>query len=198
MADAGAIDGGAPAPGAPPQWLAARLDGPIAEPLCVRPLRAGDAALERRFVAQLSTETLQQRLMGMVSDVTDAQVAELLRQDWPRRLGLALLRCEARLDADEGADDEAEILGVARFDAAEDRPGFAEFAIVVADRWQHKGLGHALLGRLVDAARAAGYRGMVGTTFADNRPMVQLARSYQFEIEPEPGEPGLRRLTRVF
>ena len=38
----------------------------------------------------------------------------------------------------------------------------AEFALAVADDWQGKGLGHALLERLCDAARAAGYRALYG------------------------------------
>lgn len=176
--------------GRPPDWLTGRLDAPIAVPLCVRPLRPDDAARERRFIDRLSRETLQQRLLGVIKDPTDDQIAQLVAQDWPRSLALAVFRCETADDA----GDEAEILAVARFHPATDRPGVAEFAIVVADDWQRKGVGHALFERIVAAARVAGVRELFGTTYADNRGMIDLARSHGFAVEPEPDEAALRRL----
>lgn len=200
--------GGGPS-GQPPDWLTGRLEVPTEVPLCVRPLCPDDAALERRFIDRLAPETLQQRLLGVIKEPTDEQIALLVAQDWPRSLALAVLRCgtagaprPAADPAPEPApgpasapDDEPEILAVARFHPADDRPGAAEFAIVVADDWQRKGLGHALFERLVHAARVAGLRELFGTTFADNRGMIDLARAMGFEVGPEPDEPALRRMT---
>ena len=59
----------------------------------------------------------------------------------------------------------------------------AEFALAVADDWQGKGLGHALLERLCDAARAAGYRALYGHILDANREMLELARHLGF-VEP--------------
>lgn len=167
-----------------PDWLTERCTSRGGVPILIRPLQADDAPSERAFIDGLSPESLYQRLLGTVKEVTDEQIAELVRQDWPRRLGLAAF----------GVGAAADLLGVARFDAS-DRPGAAEFAIVVTDRWQRHGIGYALFQRLVRAARAAGYRELVGTTYAVNRDMIELARSYGFEVGPEEGEPSLRRLT---
>lgn len=198
-----------------PEWLTERCTSRGGVPILIRPLRADDAPSERAFIDGLSPASLYQRLLGTVKEVTDEQIAELVRQDWPRRLGLAVFDVGAAADRAEGeppahaAEGESPanaaggaaappagggLLGVARFDAS-DRPGAAEFAIVVTDRWQRHGIGYALFQRLVRAARAAGYRELVGTTYAVNRDMIELARSYGFAVGPEEGEPSLRRLT---
>jgi acetyltransferase len=190
-----------------PDWLTERCTSRGGVPILIRPLRADDAPSERAFIDGLSPASLYQRLLGVVKEVTDEQIAELVRQDWPGRLGLAVFGVGAPADRAEGEPPaaaagaasppaEGDLLGVARFDAS-DRPGAAEFAIVVTDRWQRHGIGYALFQRLVRAARAAGYRELVGTTYAVNRDMIELARSYGFAVGPEEGEPSLRRLTLV-
>ncbi|MCL4184874.1 MAG: GNAT family N-acetyltransferase [Burkholderiaceae bacterium] len=195
--EAEAADSAGEAPsGEPPQWLAGPAQARAGAELYIRPLGRDDVARERRFLEGLSPESLRQRLLGAVTDASDTMLAHLVEPGWPARLALAVVRrdsCAVGVGGEEGAGDE-EILGVARFDAGE-RGGVAEFGIVIADAWQRKGLGHALFERLVRAARAAGYRELVGITFADNRGMVELARSHGFEVGPEPGERGLRRLT---
>jgi len=50
----------------------------------------------------------------------------------------------------------------------------------VADDWQAKGLGHALLERLCEAARAAGYQALIGHILEANRDMLQLAAHLGF------------------
>lgn len=184
------------ASGPVPDWLAERFVGRDGVALCVRPLGPADAANERAFIEGLSPESLYQRLMGVIKGVSDEQLAALLQPDWPRSVALAIFRCDAPAGARDGVDAtrEIEILGVARF-AESGEPQVAEFAIVVTDAWQRRGLGHALFERLVRAARAAGYRQLAGTTFADNRRMLDLARSLGFESAPDEGETSARRLT---
>jgi len=169
-----------------PRWLNVRCKSRGGVRIHIRPLRADDAAHERAFIDGLSPASLGQRVLGTLGEVTNEQVAELVRPDWPRRLALAAFGCDAA--AGDG------IIGVARFDVSE-RPGSAEFAIVVTDRWQRCGVGYALFDRLVRAARVAGYRELVGTTYAVNHDMIELARSHGFEVGPEEDEPSLRRLT---
>lgn len=199
----GAGDAGAPR-GEPPQWLAGPARTRAGVALYIRPLGRDDLARERRFLEGLSSGSLRQRLLGAVNDASDAMLARLVEPGWPGRLALAVVRRDGaavRRDAGESAGDaqgeaacDEEILGVARFDAG-GHADMAEFGIIIADAWQRQGLGHVLFERMVRAARAAGYRELVGVTFADNRGMIELARSYGFQIGPEPGERGLRRLT---
>lgn len=182
--------------GAPPDSLAERFIGRDGLALCVRPLGPADVASERAFMEGLSPESMYRRLLGMAREVSDAELAAWLQQDWPRGVALAIYRSDAPAATRDGPDAsrEIEIFGVARF-AASRQPQVGEFAIVVADAWQQRGLGYALFERLIRAARAAGYRQLVGTTFADSRRMIDLARSLGCVASAEEGEPTLRRLT---
>jgi GNAT superfamily N-acetyltransferase len=56
------------------------------------------------------------------------------------------------------------------------QPDRAEFAVAVADRYQGRGLGRLLLGRLVEAARPAGIRWLTGEVLANNHRMLHLLR----------------------
>jgi acetyltransferase len=64
----------------------------------------------------------------------------------------------------------------------------AEFALVVADEWQGKGLGRALLERLCEAARAAGYRALIGHILHANRDMLELAAHVGFTEQSQHGD----------
>jgi acetyltransferase len=65
----------------------------------------------------------------------------------------------------------------------------AEFALTVADDWQGKGLGSALLERLCGAARAAGYEALYGHILPDNIDMLQVAQRMGFaEASRDGGE----------
>ncbi|MBA3477067.1 MAG: GNAT family N-acetyltransferase [Lautropia sp.] len=96
--------------------------------------------------------------------------------------------------------DERE-LGIARYvraDAGGASQGplakGAEFAIVVADAWQRRGIGDLLLQCLRNAAIIAGVTELGGITLATNSGMIRLARRLGFEISPEPDDWTVRRI----
>jgi GNAT superfamily N-acetyltransferase len=55
-----------------------------------------------------------------------------------------------------------------------DDPTRAEVAIAVADRWQHRGVGTAMLAQLMRRAREDGIRAFVASCLVDNREMIGL------------------------
>ena len=150
----------------------------------VRPIEPGDFELERAFVARLSPRTRYQRLMS----ARTPQPAELQR--WtridPER--------EAALIATVDSGGRERQVGVARY-AMEDAEDDADFAIVIADEWQGRGLGAHLLSALIDLARRSGLRRLRGITFSENRPMLGLARRLGFKLSLEPGAGFLRGLS---
>lgn len=82
--------------------------------------------------------------------------------------------------------DECEIVAVGSY--IRQRPGEdAEVALVIADRWQGRGLGRTLLARLVAHARAAGVRRLLGSALSSNFALLTVARSLGFRIRKEPG-----------
>jgi len=83
-----------------------------------------------------------------------------------------------------GAEEQTapETLGVVRaiFDPDNER---GEFAIIVRSDMKGKGLGHALLDKLVRYCRARGTARLIGKTVTDNQRMIELAKRLGFRVE---------------
>jgi acetyltransferase len=65
----------------------------------------------------------------------------------------------------------------------------AEFAIMVADAWQRRGLGTELLRRIVAIARAEHIARVTATMLPDNIAMMRIASSLGFTVDCEVGDP---------
>jgi acetyltransferase len=96
------------------------------------------------------------------------------------------------------AEDKPTMLrqvGVARY--VVDPGGEAcEFAIVVTDEWQGRGLATALMHALMDAARARGVLRMYGDVLAANHKMLGLTEGLGFRSRPHPHDPRMRLVER--
>jgi acetyltransferase len=156
----------------------------VGEAFRIRPIRPSDLELERRFVAGLSARSRYLRLLSG----RPLMPGELER--WTRVEPC----CEIALIALVAADGDEEEVGVARCAVEDAQEGRWDFAIVVADAWQRRGVGKALLGRLLEAASAAGVAIMSGITLAENHAMVALARKLGFSARREDGDATLIRL----
>jgi acetyltransferase len=77
--------------------------------------------------------------------------------------------------------DGETLLGVARY--VRDDNQAAEFALVVADSWQGRGIGTRLMAKLIDAARRRGVKRLYGEILATNRPMLGLATKLGFTLK---------------
>jgi acetyltransferase len=143
------------------------------EHLRLRPMRPEDAELERRFVESLSERARYQRFMQQMSGLTPAMLARFTQLDYDRELALVAVHAQA-------------FIAVGRYAPNPDGET-AEFALVVADPWQGKGLGRALLERLCRTAREAGYRALYGHILSANRQMLELAQRLGFTEERRGG-----------
>jgi len=103
--------------------------------------------------------------------VTPEYIERLVSVDFSRDMALA---ATTMLDGET-------LLGVARYVLDKDNQS-AEFAIVVADAWQGRGIGSRLLGKLVDVAGRHGVKRLYGDILAMNRPMLELARKLGFRL----------------
>ena len=77
----------------------------------------------------------------------------------------------------------------------ESQSGDAEFAIVLSDDWQGRGLGTRLLVSLLVAAKSHGVRRLVGTTMSENRGMLALGLKLGFRLAPDTGSATITNLT---
>ena len=146
----------------------------------VRPIRPEDAALEQAFVHGLSDETRYYRFFYRLNELTPQMLARFTQVDYDRELALVALTDAATSPA---------FVGVARYIA---NPGetSAEFAIVVADAWQRRGVGRVLMRGLIVCAKRRGFETLRGMILRENERMLAFVRSLGFELRDDPEEPS--------
>ena len=146
--------------------------------LHVRPIRPEDAGLERQFVDGLSEQTRYYRFFYRLSELTPSMLARFTQVDYDRELALVALAAQDR------APTQA-FVGVARYIANPDRTS-AEFAVVVADAWQRRGVARVLMRGLIVCAKRRGFERLSGTVLRVNEPMLAFVRSLGFSVEDDP------------
>ncbi len=147
----------------------------------IRPIRPEDAQMETAFITELSEESRYMRFLSIVRHVTPEMVARFTQIDYDREMALIATSQEAKGES---------IIGVARY-VRDPNPASAEFAIVIADRAQRKGLASKLMGRLMAHARFAGIERLRGLVLSTNESMLELMDRLGFEAFPVPDDPGL-------
>jgi acetyltransferase len=152
----------------------------------VRAIRPEDAALEREFVHRLSEQSRFLRFMFGLQDLTPAMLSKFTQIDYDRELALIVV-----LESTQGSQQQ---IGVARYITLPDEET-CEFAIVVSDEWQGRGVARPLFHRLIAAARERGIRVMTGVTLRENSRMIDLSRSLGFTTRVDIDEPDLVHMT---
>jgi ribosomal protein S18 acetylase RimI-like enzyme len=135
-------------------------------PVALRPLAPADGERLARFHPRLSEDTVYRRYHGLHPRLSERDLAYLV-SGVDQHDHLAWVAC----------DDEGEFLGVCRVIRAEPGGEDAEIAIVVADAAQGRGVGRALLERVMREARAAGIRMLDAVILATNTPALKLFMS---------------------
>ena len=152
----------------------------------IRPIRPEDRQIESDFVRNLSDESRYFRFFNAVRDLSETALTRFTQVDYKSEMALiALIRENGR---------ETEI-GVARYVVNPDGRG-CEFAIVVADAWQRKGIGSKLMHSLMDIARSRGLETMEGWVLAGNTRMLALMAGLGFTIDAIAGDPSLRHVVK--
>ena len=148
--------------------------------LHVRPIRPEDATLERAFVAALSEKTRYFRFFYQLSELTPAMLVRFTQVDYDREMALVAI---------DQAGASPAIVGVARYSM---KPGgeSAEFAVVVADAWQARGVGRMLMDRLTDCATARGTAAPRRIGAAQQSRHAEIHRSVRLFDSRRSGRPG--------
>jgi len=145
----------------------------------IRPVRKEDARHAEAFFQWLSEETKYLRFMYLAKELTPQILEGALTQEGLKRVSLVAE------PLDPTGNDPTPAVAIGRYAPAPDERA-CEVAITVGDSWQGRGVGGALLRRLIALARRAGYREMCATALTTNTKMIGLARRVGFEIDIEP------------
>ena len=135
----------------------------------VREIRADDAEALRRLVDRSSERSIELRFFGPMKELSEENARRFAEVDGVDRFALVALDPE----------DEGEIVAVVRYEREAGTDG-AEYAALVEDRFQGRGLGIGLTRHLIEAARERGIRYLHALVMRENRPMLSLLRSLDF------------------
>jgi len=154
--------------------------------ITIRPIRPEDATIEQTFVRSLSPQSKRFRFMESLNELTQQMLIRFTQLDYNRELALI-----AVVEQDGG---EVE-LGVARYATNIDGES-CEFALVVTDQWQNRGIGTQLMAALIEAARVKGFKFMTGEILADNHNMLSLVKKLGFTVTRNPEDLGIMLANR--
>jgi len=166
-----------------PSQLATTFLGKDGTVVTIRPIRPEDAQLEQDFVQSLSPEARYMRFMNTIRELSPAQLTRLTQIDYDREMAFVATVIENGVEVE---------VGVVRYATNPDGES-CEFAIVVADAWQGKGLARRLMSLLIDTARSRGLKYMNGDYLAENARMLAFVSSMGFTLSAHPEDPGLKR-----
>jgi acetyltransferase len=136
--------------------------------------------------AGLSEHTIRMRFFSMVKTLSRDSLIRLCHLDYDREMALVAIHHD-----DKG---KPHIVGVSRY-YLDPETREAEFAVVVTDPWQGKGIGWHLMQRLLDIARERGVRRLVGAVLRENTPMLKLTEELGFTTQPS-AEPSVVEVAR--
>jgi acetyltransferase len=152
----------------------------------IRPICPEDEAREQAFVRGLSTESRYFRFMNTLRELSPGMLHRFTDPDPSREAALVALHSDA------GGTRQ---VGVARY-AMTDGGEAGEFALVVADDMQGRGLGTRLMRELLANARARGLRRLEGSVLSSNHRMLALMQALGFDISALPEDQRLRRVVK--
>ncbi len=134
----------------------------------LRPIQPDDAERLVEFHQHLSQRSTYLRFFTVHPTLSTEEVKRFTNVDYKDRLALVVER-------------DGELIAVGRFDRIVGTPE-AEVAFIVADDYQHRGLGSLLLDELARAARARGVRTFVAETLCENKPMLDVFHHSGFDV----------------
>jgi acetyltransferase len=146
--------------------------------IVIRPIRPEDAEIEAQFVRELSNEAKYFRFMNSLQELSQEMLVRFTQIDYHNEMALIAVRLN---------EDGEEQIGVARYTTNLDKTS-CEFALVVSDKWQSKGIAHHLMRNLMEIARDRNLEKMDGQVLSSNRKMLELVRSLNFQISNDPDD----------
>ena len=160
-------------------------------PWVLRPIRPEDAQPLQEFIRGLSERSRYMRFVSMMRELTPRMVSRYTQVDYHRELAL-VAATQVPNPANRGHPREV-LVGFAHYLRNPDGRG-AEYALVIGDDWQRRGLGRQLMTALIDAAREQGLEYIDGLVLSTNRPMLSLMTSLGFTNDADPEDPTMRRV----
>lgn len=151
----------------------------------LRPVRPEDEPLEHEMLTTLSKDSLRGRFFRPIKDITHEMLTGFCNIDYDREMGIV---------AEVREDGKRRIIGIGRMII---EPDFSncEFAVLVHDDYQGRGLGYKLADTLIGIAQEKGLEKAYGMVLTDNTRMLRICEELGFTIKHLPD--GMSRVEFV-
>ncbi|MGA2028385.1 MAG: GNAT family N-acetyltransferase [Syntrophobacteraceae bacterium] len=147
-------------------------------PVLIRPVKPEDEPLVADLLHNCSDRTIYFRYFGVSKKWPHESLIRFTQNDYDREIAVAAIGLPP---------GPSVMMGVGRLVMTPERDS-AEFAVIVADRWQGTGLGMKLMERVIEIARENGVKTLSGDVLAENGRMLGLVKKMGFNIlRPEMG-----------
>ena len=143
----------------------------------VRPIRPEDEPAHRVLFTKLNRADVRFRFFGALREPVHSELARFTQIDYEREMAFIAARNDQT--------GVPETLGVARVVADPDNIA-AEFAVVIRSDLKGRGLGTALLEKLIRYCRNRGTQRIIGQVLVGNTAMLRLAERLGFAATPHP------------
>jgi len=147
-----------------------------AEKVTIRPIRPEDEPLIARFHQTLSERSVYLRYFSplkLQQRVAHTRLLRICFNDYDREIALVAERSLGK--------GKYEVLAVARMSKVHGSHT-AEFAVVVTDKYQSKGLGTEMTKRLIEVARNEKLKKLIAYTLFENREMQTMCKKLGFTV----------------
>ncbi len=151
-------------------------DGTIA---LLRPIKPEDENMWQEMFDTFSDDAVRFRFFRRIKNTPHEMRTRYCNIDYDREIGIV---------AEINDKGKRRILGVSRIIMTPGQNEEAEYALIVSDEWQRKGLGSEFLDYTIEIARDKGLKKLTGVVLKDNVPMITLCKEKGFKVES--GDPG--------
>lgn len=139
----------------------------------LRPIRPEDEPQWRAMLGRCSKESLWSRFHMLFQEATHEMATRFCFLDYDREVALV---------AEVESAGEKTIVGIGRLAGDADHRT-AEFALLIEDRWQNRGLGSQIAQHCLSIAKPWGVQTVVAETTSNEPRMVAILRRLGFEID---------------
>jgi acetyltransferase len=137
----------------------------------LRPVKPEDEHMWHELIASASAQSIHYRFRAFFHKSTHEMAIQYCVIDYEREIAMV---------AETTSNGRTKLIGVAHL-LADANHDTAEFAVIVADAWQGKGLGGKLLDHCVELAQRWGIDRIVAETHPRNRAMLATFRKRGFQ-----------------
>jgi acetyltransferase len=144
----------------------------------LRPIKPEDEPMWHELLGSCSKESIRYRFSSLIKQTTHEMASRYCYIDYDREIAIV---------AEVEEEDRRKLIAVGRL-VADANHEEAEYAVLITDSWQGRGLGGLLTDYCVEVAKRWGVKRIVAETSKDNLRMITTFRNRGFAINDEQEE----------